>query len=150
MWVSIQLDPLQEDTLVLMGIEELLGHSDEEDPSCEAFTDQPQEQGEGCNVPAPSPADRPPVQSCSHRPTSRRQAEDTEPGEDGHAASLIKKTFSSSQEGTWRQRLSPNRALWAGVTELPKEGRGNLTEVENSMGSPSANFQPALDLTTGR
>ncbi|XP_039916297.1 WD repeat-containing and planar cell polarity effector protein fritz homolog isoform X2 [Hirundo rustica] len=78
---------------------ELLGHSDEEDPSCEAFTDQPQEQGEGCNVPAPSPADR---QSCSHRPTSRRQAEDTEPGVDGHAASLIKKTFSSSQEGNMR------------------------------------------------
>uniref|UniRef100_A0A8C0UWU8 WD repeat containing planar cell polarity effector n=1 Tax=Cyanistes caeruleus TaxID=156563 RepID=A0A8C0UWU8_CYACU len=126
---------------------ELLGQSDEEDPSCEAFADQSPERGEGCNLPAPSPADRPPVQSCSHRgcydshisgsptsafvrrlgreaesstlpqllgsppdhvclrlprPTSHRQAEDTEPGADGHTTSLIKKTFSSSQEGNTR------------------------------------------------
>ncbi|NWS34293.1 FRITZ protein, partial [Polioptila caerulea] len=35
---------------------ELLGQSDEEDPSCEAFPDQSPEQGGGCNLPAPSPA----------------------------------------------------------------------------------------------
>ncbi|KAF4799683.1 WD repeat containing planar cell polarity effector [Turdus rufiventris] len=46
---------------------ELLGKSDEEDPSCEAFTDQSPEQGGGCNPPAPGPASRPPVQSSSHR-----------------------------------------------------------------------------------
>ncbi|XP_063247674.1 WD repeat-containing and planar cell polarity effector protein fritz homolog isoform X8 [Prinia subflava] len=124
---------------------ELLGQSDEEEPPCEAFSDQSAEQGGGCKPPAPSPTDRPPVPGCSHRPTSCRQAEDTEPGADGHTASLIKKTFSSSQEGGCRLRGSPDRALWAGVTELPKQRRGNLTQVVNFMGSPSANFQPALD-----
>ncbi|XP_037987025.1 WD repeat-containing and planar cell polarity effector protein fritz homolog isoform X3 [Motacilla alba alba] len=81
---------------------ELLGQSDEEDPSCETFPDQSPEQGGGCNLPAPGPADRPPTQSCSHRPTSRRQTEDTEPGADGHTTSLIKKTFSSNQEGNMK------------------------------------------------
>ncbi|XP_005425840.1 WD repeat-containing and planar cell polarity effector protein fritz homolog isoform X1 [Geospiza fortis] len=81
---------------------ELLGQSDEEDPSCEAFPDQSPEQAGGCNPPALGPADRPPTQSCSHRPTSHRQAEDTEPGADGHTTSLIKKTFSSSQEGNMK------------------------------------------------
>ncbi|NWW31197.1 FRITZ protein, partial [Panurus biarmicus] len=35
---------------------ELLGQSDQEDPSCEASTDQSPEQGGGCNLPAPGPA----------------------------------------------------------------------------------------------
>ncbi|NXG13011.1 FRITZ protein, partial [Grallaria varia] len=35
---------------------ELLGQSDEEDPSCEAFVGQPSEQGGGHNPPAPGPA----------------------------------------------------------------------------------------------
>ncbi|XP_068042519.1 WD repeat-containing and planar cell polarity effector protein fritz homolog isoform X2 [Anomalospiza imberbis] len=81
---------------------ELLGQPDEEDPSCEAFPDQSPEQGGGCNLPAPGPADRPPAPSCSRRPTSHRQAEDTEPGANDHTTSLIKKTFSSSQEGNMK------------------------------------------------
>ncbi|NWH87175.1 FRITZ protein, partial [Aegithalos caudatus] len=73
---------------------ELLGQPEEEDPSCEAFPDPSPEQA--------GPADRPAAQSCSHRPTSPRQAEDSEPGADGHITSLIRKTFSSSQEGNMR------------------------------------------------
>ncbi|XP_010281632.1 PREDICTED: WD repeat-containing and planar cell polarity effector protein fritz homolog [Phaethon lepturus] len=87
---------------------ELLGQSDEEDPSCEAFIDQPSEHGGEHDPPAPSPAVRLPAQSCSYRsvldrlhsqmsdpsdaqstnvlasdkkelqPTSRGQADDTE------------------------------------------------------------------------
>ncbi|XP_075605784.1 WD repeat-containing and planar cell polarity effector protein fritz homolog isoform X3 [Balearica regulorum gibbericeps] len=83
---------------------ELLGQSDEEDSSCEAFIDRPSEYGEVHDPPAPGPAIRSPAQSCSHRPTSRRQAEDTEhkPGADGHTTSLMEKLFSSSQEGNLR------------------------------------------------
>ncbi|KAJ7409753.1 WD repeat-containing and planar cell polarity effector protein fritz isoform X1 [Willisornis vidua] len=129
---------------------ELLGQSEEEDPSCEAFIDQPSEQGGEHNPPAPGPAIRPPVQSCSHRPTSCRQVDETESGMDGHTTSLIRKPFPSSQEGDQRQRISPNRALRVGVIELPQQRRGNLTKVVEFTGSPSENFQPALDLTTSR
>ncbi|KAJ7396032.1 hypothetical protein BTVI_149057 [Pitangus sulphuratus] len=45
---------------------ELLGQSDEDDPSCEGF-DQSSEQGGGSKPPAPGPAIRQPAQSCSHR-----------------------------------------------------------------------------------
>ncbi|XP_051639603.1 WD repeat-containing and planar cell polarity effector protein fritz homolog isoform X3 [Manacus candei] len=86
---------------ITTGIAELLGQSDEEDPSCEAF-DQSSEPGGGSKPPAPGPATRPPAQSCSHRPTSCRQAEDTEPGAGGHTTSLITKPFPSSQEGNMR------------------------------------------------
>ncbi|XP_064503731.1 WD repeat-containing and planar cell polarity effector protein fritz homolog isoform X4 [Pseudopipra pipra] len=134
---------------ITTGIAELLGQSDEEDPSCEAF-DQSLEPEGGSKPPAPGPATRPPAQSCSHRPTSCRQAEDTEPGAGGHTTSLIMKPFPSSQEGDQRQRGSPNCALWSGVIELPQQRRGNLAEVVKFTGSPSANFQPALDLTTSR
>ncbi|GAB0187682.1 WD repeat-containing and planar cell polarity effector protein fritz [Grus japonensis] len=79
---------------------ELLGQSDEEDSSCEAFIDRPSEYGEVHDPPAPGQAVRSPAQSCSRRPTSRRQAEDTEhkPGADGRTTSLMEKLFSSSQE----------------------------------------------------
>ncbi|XP_064271064.1 WD repeat-containing and planar cell polarity effector protein fritz homolog isoform X2 [Passer domesticus] len=97
---------------------ELLGQSDEEDPSCEAFPDQSPEQGGGCNPPAPGPADRPPTQSCSHRPTSRRQAEDTEPRADGHTTSLIKKTFSSSQEGNMKAIPSEQETGGSGSLQI--------------------------------
>ncbi|XP_027550702.1 WD repeat-containing and planar cell polarity effector protein fritz homolog isoform X3 [Neopelma chrysocephalum] len=50
---------------ITTGIAELLGQSDEEDPSCEAF-DQSSEMGGGSKPPAPGPAIRPPAQSCSH------------------------------------------------------------------------------------
>ncbi|NXK92760.1 FRITZ protein, partial [Formicarius rufipectus] len=46
---------------------ELLGQSDEEDPSCEAFIDQSSEQGGGHKLPAPGPALGAQVQSSSHR-----------------------------------------------------------------------------------
>lgn len=36
-----------------------------------------------------------------------------------------------SPTGAWRQRVSPNCALWAGVTELPKQRRGILTKGVN-------------------
>lgn len=55
-----------------------------------------------------------------------------------------------SPTGDWRQRVSPNCALWAGVTELPKQRRENFTEVVKFTRSPSTNFQPALDPTSGR
>ncbi|KAM7118071.1 WD repeat-containing and planar cell polarity effector protein fritz homolog isoform 1-T8 [Ciconia maguari] len=80
---------------------ELLGQSDKEDLSREAVIDPSSEHRGEHDPPAPSSAIRPPVQSCSRRPTSRRQAEDTErkPGADGRAASPVGKSFSSSQEG---------------------------------------------------
>lgn len=55
-----------------------------------------------------------------------------------------------SPTGAWRQRVSPNCAFWAGVTELPKQRRGNFTEGVNFRGNPSAKSQPALDPTSGR
>lgn len=58
------------------------------------------------------------------------------------AASLMLPVFPSA--GDRRQRGSQSRPLGAGVTELPKRRRGNLTETEG----PSANLQPALDPTT--
>ncbi|XP_030345047.1 WD repeat-containing and planar cell polarity effector protein fritz homolog isoform X2 [Strigops habroptila] len=83
---------------------EFLGQSDEEDPSREAFIDRSSEHEGEHNPPAPCLAIRSPAQSCSHRPTSHRQAEDTErkPGVDGRATSLMGKAFSSSQEGNLR------------------------------------------------
>ncbi|XP_050172611.1 WD repeat-containing and planar cell polarity effector protein fritz homolog isoform X2 [Myiozetetes cayanensis] len=80
---------------------ELLGQSDEDDPSCEGF-DQSSEQGGGSKPPAPGPAIRQPAQSCSHRATSGRQAEDAEHGADDHTTSLITKPFPSSREGNMR------------------------------------------------
>ncbi|XP_030303391.1 LOW QUALITY PROTEIN: WD repeat-containing and planar cell polarity effector protein fritz homolog [Calypte anna] len=133
---------------------ELLGQSDEEDPSDGAFIDQsPVHRGER-DPPGPDPAIRPPAQSCSH---SHRQSEDVEhkPGADGSTSSPMGKPFSSSQEGDWRQWVSQSRALRAGVTEhgmpfLPKQKRKNLTEVKKFTGSPSAKFQPSLHLATSR
>ncbi|XP_027753954.1 WD repeat-containing and planar cell polarity effector protein fritz homolog isoform X2 [Empidonax traillii] len=80
---------------------ELLGQSDEEDPSCEGFG-QSSEQGGGSKPPAPGPAIRQPARSCSHRATSRSQAEDAEHGANGHTTSLITKPSPSSQEGNMR------------------------------------------------
>ncbi|XP_027550700.1 WD repeat-containing and planar cell polarity effector protein fritz homolog isoform X2 [Neopelma chrysocephalum] len=96
---------------------ELLGQSDEEDPSCEAF-DQSSEMGGGSKPPAPGPAIRPPAQSCSHRPTSCRQAEDTEPGAGGHTTSLITKPFPSSQEGNTRAIPSEQESRDSGSLQI--------------------------------
>ncbi|XP_075352926.1 WD repeat-containing and planar cell polarity effector protein fritz homolog isoform X2 [Mycteria americana] len=100
---------------------ELLGQSDEEDLSCEAVIDPPSEHRGEHDSPAPSSAIRPPAQSCSRRPTSCRQAEDTEhkPGADGRAASPMGKPFSSSQEGN----------LKAVPTELETRDSGSLKVV---------------------
>ncbi|KAM9562199.1 WD repeat-containing and planar cell polarity effector protein fritz homolog isoform 1-T2 [Guaruba guarouba] len=83
---------------------EFLGQSDEEDPSQEAFVDRSSEHGGEHNPPAPCLAIRSPAQSCSPRPTSHRQAEDTEckSGADDRTSSLVRKPFSSSQEGNLR------------------------------------------------
>ncbi|KAM9655104.1 WD repeat-containing and planar cell polarity effector protein fritz homolog isoform 2-T5 [Morphnus guianensis] len=80
---------------------ELLGPSDEEDPSHEAFIDRTSEQGGERDLPAPGPAIGPSAQSWSCRPTSRRLAEDTEhkPGVDRHPASVTGKPLSSSHKG---------------------------------------------------
>ncbi|XP_027518796.1 WD repeat-containing and planar cell polarity effector protein fritz homolog isoform X2 [Corapipo altera] len=96
---------------------ELLGQSDEEDPSCEAF-DQSLEPGGGFKPPAPGPATRPPAQSCSHRPTSCREAEDTEPGAGGHTTSLITKPFPSSQEGNTRAIPSEQETRDSGSLQI--------------------------------
>nr|XP_021411511.1 WD repeat-containing and planar cell polarity effector protein fritz homolog [Lonchura striata domestica] len=97
---------------------ELLGQSDEEEPSCEAFPDQSAGQGGGCSPPASSPADRPPAPSCSHGPTSRRQAEDTEPGANGHTTSLIQKTMSSSQKGNMKTIPSEQETGGSGSLQI--------------------------------
>ncbi|XP_027550699.1 WD repeat-containing and planar cell polarity effector protein fritz homolog isoform X1 [Neopelma chrysocephalum] len=102
---------------ITTGIAELLGQSDEEDPSCEAF-DQSSEMGGGSKPPAPGPAIRPPAQSCSHRPTSCRQAEDTEPGAGGHTTSLITKPFPSSQEGNTRAIPSEQESRDSGSLQI--------------------------------
>ncbi|XP_035751203.1 LOW QUALITY PROTEIN: WD repeat-containing and planar cell polarity effector protein fritz homolog [Egretta garzetta] len=117
---------------------ELLGQSDEEDPSREAFIDQSSERGGERDLPAPSPTVRAPAQSCSRRPTSHRQAEDTkrEPGADGHTTSLAGKPFSSSWEGGWRQRVSQSRALRAGVTK-----RGTPLRCPSKEGETSPRWQ---------
>ncbi|XP_051470900.1 WD repeat-containing and planar cell polarity effector protein fritz homolog isoform X2 [Apus apus] len=106
---------------------ELLGHSEEEDPSSKAFIDRSSEHGGNHDPPVPGPAIRPPVQSCSrrlpgltmlscacqggtpevagpHELPSRRQSEDTErkPGAGGCATSPTGKPFSSNQEGNLR------------------------------------------------
>ncbi|XP_051470901.1 WD repeat-containing and planar cell polarity effector protein fritz homolog isoform X3 [Apus apus] len=83
---------------------ELLGHSEEEDPSSKAFIDRSSEHGGNHDPPVPGPAIRPPVQSCSRRLPSRRQSEDTErkPGAGGCATSPTGKPFSSNQEGNLR------------------------------------------------
>ncbi|KAM6081788.1 WD repeat-containing and planar cell polarity effector protein fritz homolog [Chlamydotis macqueenii] len=83
---------------------ELLGQSDEEDLSREAVIDRPSEHRGEHDPPAPGPTVRPPAQSCSHRPTGWRQAEDSQhkPGADGRATSPMEKPFSSGQEGNLR------------------------------------------------
>ncbi|KAM6085830.1 WD repeat-containing and planar cell polarity effector protein fritz homolog isoform 1-T7 [Theristicus caerulescens] len=100
---------------------ELLGQSDEEGPSREAFVDRSSEHGGERDLPAPSLAIRPPAQSCSRRPTSRGEAEDSErkPGVDGRAASPTGKPFSSSQKGNLR----------AVPTEQETRGSGSLQVV---------------------
>ncbi|XP_071596249.1 WD repeat-containing and planar cell polarity effector protein fritz homolog isoform X7 [Heliangelus exortis] len=88
---------------------ELLGQSDEEDPSDGAFIDQsPVHSGER-DPPTPGPAIRPPAQSCSH---SHRQSEDMErkPGADDSTSSPVGKPFSSSQEGNLRAVPSEQEA----------------------------------------
>ncbi|NXI44067.1 FRITZ protein, partial [Galbula dea] len=79
---------------------DLLGQSDEEEPSREAFIDPSSEGGGQCDPSAPGPSSRPPVQSCSHR----GQAEDPEckPGAGAHTTSLMEKLSSSRQEGNLR------------------------------------------------
>ncbi|XP_051470902.1 WD repeat-containing and planar cell polarity effector protein fritz homolog isoform X4 [Apus apus] len=114
---------------------ELLGHSEEEDPSSKAFIDRSSEHGGNHDPPVPGPAIRPPVQSCSrrlpgltmlscacqggtpevagpHELPSRRQSEDTErkPGAGGCATSPTGKPFSSNQEGNLRAVPSEQEA----------------------------------------
>ncbi|KAM6405912.1 WD repeat-containing and planar cell polarity effector protein fritz homolog isoform 1-T2 [Pluvialis apricaria] len=83
---------------------ELLGQSDKEGASREAFVDQPSERGGECDPPAPGPVARQPAQTCARRPTRRRQAEDTErkPGADGGTTAPMEKPLSSSREGNLR------------------------------------------------
>ncbi|XP_061212189.1 WD repeat-containing and planar cell polarity effector protein fritz homolog isoform X2 [Neopsephotus bourkii] len=99
---------------------EFMGQSDEENPSREAFIDRSSEHGGEHNLPASCLAIRPPAQSCSHRPTSHRQAEDPEckPGADSRASSLVRKPFSSSQEGNLRAVPSEQETGDSGSLEV--------------------------------
>ncbi|XP_071596245.1 WD repeat-containing and planar cell polarity effector protein fritz homolog isoform X4 [Heliangelus exortis] len=102
---------------------ELLGQSDEEDPSDGAFIDQsPVHSGER-DPPTPGPAIRPPAQSCSH---SHRQSEDMErkPGADDSTSSPVGKPFSSSQEGNLR--AVPSEQLHRALENTPQEKKHSL------------------------
>ncbi|XP_026700052.1 WD repeat-containing and planar cell polarity effector protein fritz homolog isoform X3 [Athene cunicularia] len=110
---------------------ELLGKSDEDDPSPEAFVDRSSEHGGEHDLPAPGPAIRPPAQSCSHRPSSHRQAEDTEckPGADSHTTSLVGKPFSSSQEGNLRAVPSEQELAGARIGAFKSETTVKRSEI---------------------
>ncbi|XP_014819850.1 PREDICTED: WD repeat-containing and planar cell polarity effector protein fritz homolog [Calidris pugnax] len=83
---------------------ELLGQSDEEGASGEAFIGRPSKHRGDHDPPAPGPALGPPAQSSAHRPTRHGQAEDTQrkPGEEGPTTSRVEKPFPSSRGGNLR------------------------------------------------